>query len=308
MIKIIVSKDGEGDFLSIQEAIDSVRVLSLEPVTIMIKEGVYEEVVTVPDNKPNIKIIGDGKEKTIIQNNRCATMKNKQGKSIGTFKTAVVYAFADNLSFENLTIRNCAGFGESIGQALALYVSGDKCMFNHIALSGNQDTFYSSRGRQYFINSYIEGHVDFIFGSGTVVFDNCIIHSLRKGYITAASTPQDLRYGFVFRNCKLTGEAVPDTVYLGRPWRPYAHTAFINTWMGPHIKCEGWDNWRDHKNEFTSRYYEYRSFGPGAHHEQRVQWSKMLSDQEAKQYSLDNIFHQANDWIPNTTEIEGLHH
>ncbi|WP_175640633.1 pectinesterase family protein [Metabacillus schmidteae] len=298
MRNIVVCKEGNGDFLRIQDAVDSVRVLPLEPVTIFIKAGKYEENVVIPDNKPDISLIGEDVENTIITNHLYAEMTDSNHKKLGTFRTPVVTIQADNIQLENITIENTAGYGEEIGQALALYVSGDRGIYHHVRLLGNQDTLYSSRGRQYFSHCYIEGHVDFIFGSGTVVFQHCEIHSLRDGYITASSAPKESAYGFIFFDCKLTGRANDNTVYLGRPWRPYAQTSFIRTWMGSHIKREGWDNWSDKENEITSRYYEAASTGPGGEMEHRVKWSTLLSERDFADLTIEKIFESSDNWVP----------
>lgn len=298
MQKLVVSQNGNGDFTTIQAAIDAVRVFPLEPVTIQIEEGLYEEIITVPENKPNLNIIGAGENKTIISGNKYARMKNENGIEIGTFETAVFHVFADLLRLEHLTIQNVAGFGKEIGQALALYVAGDKCMFDHVRLLANQDTLYTSKGRHYFSKCYIEGHVDFIFGSGVAVFEDCTIHSLRKGYITAASTPGENEFGFVFKNCRLTGEKEANGVYLGRPWRPNAHTVFINTWMDKHIHPDGWDNWRNEENEKTARYSEFCSTGPGSKSSERVSWAMRLNKEQATKYTLESIFHIKDKWLP----------
>ncbi|WP_453990606.1 pectinesterase family protein [Bacillus nitroreducens] len=298
MKKLVVSQNGEGDFETIQAAIDSIRVFPLEAVTIYIKEGFYEEIITIPENKPTITIIGAGEKKTTISGSKFARMKNANGSEIGTFETATFHIFADSIQIKNLTIQNVAGYGDEIGQAIALYVSGDKCTFKHVRLLANQDTLYLSKGRHYFSECYIEGHVDFIFGAGISVFDQCIIHSLRKGYITAASTPMENDFGFVFKNCKLTGAKEATEVYLGRPWRPYAHTAFINTWMGEHIHPNGWDNWRNEENEHTSRYIECNSTGPGSDSSERVKWANLISEEETSTYTLENIFRKNDKWLP----------
>ncbi|MCV9886980.1 pectinesterase family protein [Metabacillus halosaccharovorans] len=301
MRNIVVCKEGNGDFTSIQDAIDSVRVLTLEPVSIYIKAGKYEEIVVIPDNKPDIHLIGEDVEKTIISHHLYAEMVDSKQKKLGTFRTPVVSIHADNIQLENITIENTAGYGKEIGQALALYVSGDRGVYQHVRLLGNQDTLYSSRGRQYFSNCYIEGHVDFIFGSGTVVFQHCEIHSLRDGYITASSAPKESTFGFIFFDCKLTGTAIDHSVYLGRPWRPFAQTTFIRTWMGSHIKREGWDNWSDKENEKTSRYYEGESYGPGSADEHRVNWATNLSDSDIEDITIEKIFESSDNWVPKET-------
>jgi pectinesterase len=170
----------------------------------------------------------------------------------------------------------------------------------------------ANNGRHYFTNCFIAGRVDFIYGSGTAVFDHCEILSKNGGFITAANTPEDQPFGFVFLNCKLKGDPTPWPIpdgqpqfeksdvktYLGRPWRPYASVAFINCEMGGHIKPEGWHNWGKVSNEQTARYAEFKSSGPGANPEARVKWAKQLSDEDAKIYTLDNIFKRDETWQP----------
>lgn len=145
----------------------------------------------------------------------------------------------------------------------------------------------------------VTGTTDFIFGEATVVFQDCEIRSLANSYITAASTSQKQRFGYVFFNCKLTANEEATKVYLGRPWRPYAKTAFINTEMGKHILKEGWDPWKGDnmfpEKEKTTFYAEYHSKGEGASPETRVKWSRQLTTEEMNNYTLKNIF---GDWMP----------
>lgn len=296
MEKIFVSKNESADYNTIQSAIDSVRVFPLEEVTIYVANGVYQEKITIPENKPNIHIIGESSENTIVSFDDYAEKVDSIGKKLGTFRTATAMIHANDFTLRNITIRNSAGYGKEIGQAVALYLSGDRCRVYNARLLGNQDTLYTSQGRQFFSGCYVEGHVDFIFGAATAVFKDCEIHSLREGYITAASTPKNQKYGFIFFNCKLTGSAKERTVYLGRPWRPYAHTLFINCSMESHIKLEGWDNWRNPENEQTARYGEYQSFGVGFSGDKRVDWAKQLTRADINK--ITEIFHVSDEWIP----------
>ncbi|WP_159887909.1 pectinesterase family protein [Paenibacillus puerhi] len=291
---IQVRQDGTGDFVRVQDAIDAVRVLPLEPAIITIGPGLYRERIVVPDNKPHITLRGESAENTILVYGDYA--KKLGVKELGTFRTAVLKVEADDFRMEQLTVWNDAGFGDAIGQAVALYTAGDRQVYRGVRLLGNQDTLYTSRGRQFFENCYIEGHVDFIFGSATVLFENCHIHSLRSGYITAASTPAHQAAGYVFRNCRLTGEEEKQSVYLGRPWRGWAHTVFIDTWMGPHIHAAGWDNWSNPVNEQTSRYAEYGSTGPGAG--ERVSWARQLSESEVQALEGFAVLTGHDGWNP----------
>ncbi|CAG7635568.1 pectinesterase family protein [Paenibacillus allorhizosphaerae] len=292
-----VAADGSGDYTSIQEAIDSVRVHWEERTVIFIKKGVYRERVTIPDNKPMISLVGESMTETIITYNLDANLR-PNGKPIGTFETSVLTVHGDDFTAEHLTVHNTAGVGPGIGQALAVYVSGDRAVFTNVRMLSYQDTLYTSKGRQYFKSCFIAGHVDYIFGGATVLFHECEIHSLRDGYITAASTTAQTEFGFVFLDCKLTNGPEADAVYLGRPWRPHAHVAFINTWMGPHIRTEGWDNWRNPDNEKTARYMETGSHGPGGATDGRATWAKMLEPETAAGWTIERVFAGADGWNP----------
>ncbi|MBD0367212.1 MAG: pectin esterase, partial [Flavisolibacter sp.] len=144
---------------------------------------------------------------------------------------------------------------------------------------------------------YIEGTVDFIFGSSTAVFDSCTIFGKRGGFFTAASTPEHKKFGYIFLNCHITGDAPAASFYLGRPWRPYAKTVFIDCRMDNIVRPEGWNNWDNPANEKTAYYAEYKNYGEGAAINKRVPWSHQLTNEEAKQYTLQNIF---GDWNLNT--------
>lgn len=149
------------------------------------------------------------------------------------------------------------------------------------------------------MNCYIEGTTDFIFGPSTALFEGCTIHSKINSYVTAASTPANIAVGYVFKKCKLTAAPGVDKVYLGRPWRPYAATVFIDCELGKHICPAGWDNWRNPENEKTSRYAEYGSTGEGASMNSRVNWAKQLTKKEAAKYDdTKYIFGMCSDWSP----------
>jgi pectinesterase len=298
MRELTVAADGTGDYTTVQAAVDAVRVHWLEDTRIFIKDGVYKEKIVIPDNKSRIHLVGESREGAVLINGLYAKITGGDGNEIGTFQTPVVMLAGDDCRLENLTVRNNAGFGPEIGQALALCLAGDRAVVRNVSLSGNQDTLYTCKGRHYFHDCYIEGHVDFIFGAATAVFEQCEIHSLRKGYITAASTEPYRPYGYVFLSCRLTGSADAGTVFLGRPWRPYAHTVFINTWMGPHICKPGWDNWRDPANERTVRYAEYESTGPGADPASRVRWSRQLAREQAEKLTANRILAGSDGWNP----------
>ena len=268
---IVVSRDGTGNFRTLQEAIESARAFMDYTVTIYVRNGVYKEKVIVPSWVENIDIIGEDRDKTIITYDDHANI-NK----MGTFRTYTVKVEGSDITFKNLTIENNAA---QLGQAVALHTEGDRLKFINCRILGNQDTIYTGAKftRLYFKDCYIDGTTDFIFGPSTALFEDCIIHSKRNSYVTAASTPKEAKYGYVFKHCKLTAEPGVDKVYLGRPWRPYAYTLFIECELGKHIVSAGWHNWGKQSNEETARYMEYKNTGEGANASERVAWSKQLT-------------------------------
>lgn len=289
---IVVSRDGTGNFRTLQEAIESARAFMDYTVTIYVKNGVYKEKVIVPSWVENIDIIGEDRDKTIITYDDHANI-NK----MGTFRTYTVKVEGSDITFKNLTIENNAA---QLGQAVALHTEGDRLKFINCRILGNQDTIYTGAKftRLYFKDCYIDGTTDFIFGPSTALFEDCIIHSKRNSYVTAASTPKEAKYGYVFKHCKLTAEPGVDKVYLGRPWRPYAYTLFIECELGKHIVLAGWHNWGKQSNEETARYMEYKNTGEGANASERVAWSKQLTKKEAEAVTVDAIFRTQSDWNP----------
>ena len=289
---IVVSRDGTGNFRTLQEAIESARAFMDYTVTIYVKNGVYKEKVIVPSWVENIDIIGEDRDKTIITYDDHANI-NK----MGTFRTYTVKVEGSDITFKNLTIENNAA---QLGQAVALHTEGDRLKFINCRILGNQDTIYTGAKftRLYFKDCYIDGTTDFIFGPSTALFEDCIIHSKRNSYVTAASTPKEAKYGYIFKHCKLTAEPGVDKVYLGRPWRPYAYTLFIECELGKHIVPAGWHNWGKQSNEETARYMEYKNTGEGANASERVAWSKQLTKKEAEAVTVDAIFRTQSDWNP----------
>ena len=289
---IVVSRDGTGNFRTLQEAIESARAFMDYTVTIYVKNGVYKEKVIVPSWVENIDIIGEDRDKTIITYDDHANI-NK----MGTFRTYTVKVEGSDITFKNLTIENNAA---QLGQAVALHTEGDRLKFINCRILGNQDTIYTGAKftRLYFKDCYIDGTTNFIFGPSTALFEDCIIHSKRNSYVTAASTPKEAKYGYVFKHCKLTAEPGVDKVYLGRPWRPYAYTLFIECELGKHIVLAGWHNWGKQSNEETARYMEYKNTGEGANASERVAWSKQLTKKEAEAVTVDAIFRTQSDWNP----------
>lgn len=303
--ELTVSQLGDADFRTIQEAVNQVRDHAEKRVTIVIKPGIYKEKVVIPSFKRNITLKGEGKEKTII------SFDDYSGKSFrgidatgnpkySTYTSYTVLIAASDCTLEDLTIENTAG---KVGQAVALHTEGDRILIRNCAILGNQDTFYLAKGgtRNLIENCHISGTTDFIFGAATAYFLNCTIESLSNSYITAASTTKEDAYGFVFKSCTLVArDSTVTRVFLGRPWRPYAKTVFLDCNMGKHIVAEGWHAWPGDKNfpnkEKTTFYAEYASEGMGAQDlSKRVPWSKQLRKKEVQRYTQSAVL---SGWKP----------
>jgi pectinesterase len=279
-----VAKDGSGEFRFIQDAIQAMRGYPLARITLYIKNGVYNEKIELPPNNTDVTFIGESVEKTII------TFNDYSGRGkITTFSSYTARISGNRFRAENITFANTAG---RVGQAVALYVDADQAVFINCRFLGDQDTILAAgeNSRQLFENCYIEGTTDFIFGPATAVFRNCTIHGKTNSYITAANTLQWKPFGFLFLNCKVTVDSSVTKLYLGRPWRAYAKTAFINCTMPDAIAPEGWNNWNNPENEKTVLYAEFNNAGKGADLTKRVSWMKKLTSAEAKVYTLENIF------------------
>ncbi len=281
-----VAKDGTGDYMSIQNAINAAKAFPNKRVTIKIKNGIYYEKVNVYEWNNKLSLIGEDKTKTIISYDDYFDKLNLGRNS--TFHTPTLLVQGNDFYALNLTVKNTAG---EVGQAVALAVHADRVKIENCTITGNQDTLYTTGEgfKQYFKDCYIEGTTDFIFGQATVLFENCTIHSKTNSYITAASTPKDVEYGYVFKNCQLTATKGLDQVYLGRPWRTYAKTVFLNCQLGNHIIEKGWDNWSKPDAEKTSLYAEYKNSGPGFKPEKRASWSHQLTKKQAKKYTTSII-------------------
>jgi pectinesterase len=288
---IVVDCNGQGNFRTVQEAIDSIRAFDPKgAVTIFIHNGVYKEKLVLPTYVCNVHIVGESRDKTIITYDDHANINQ-----MGTFRTYTFLIQGNDITMENLTVENAA---EPLGQAVALHLEGDRIVVRNCRLLGNQDTLYAGREncRHYFENCYIEGTTDFIFGPSTGWFENCTLHCKKNSYITAASTPQHIPFGYIFNRCQITIAEGINNIYLGRPWRPYAMTLYMNCHLPEGINPLGWDNWRNPNNETTARYMEYNNSGAGSETGERVQWAKQLTVREANFYTLENVMKGCDGW------------
>ncbi|HEU5340088.1 pectinesterase family protein, partial [Edaphobacter sp.] len=279
-------------------------------VYIEIAPGTYHERVIITQNHPNITLIGMGKSPadTVITN----SLNAKQAG--GTFFTETVEINGAGFEADNLTFENSAG---NTGQAVAVADRSDRSIFKHCRFLSHQDTLFADYGRQYYVDSYIEGGVDYIFGNAAAVFDRDTLNSNGPGFITAQSrTSADQTTGYVILNSRVTSAIdatepmSPSTpgakstasahrmIGLGRPWRPYSRVVYIHTDLPADLAPAGWNNWGRAANEATAYYAESGSTGPGANPAARAPWSHQLTAAEAKQYLPGNFLAGRDHWDP----------
>lgn len=296
----VVAQDGSGDFTTIQEAVNAVPdYRKAGPTRILIKKGIYKERVIIADSKENIHLTGENG--MVITYDAYASKANIFGENMGTSGSGSFYVFGADFQAENITFENSSG---PVGQAVACHVAADRAVFRKCRFLGFQDTLYTfgENTREYYEDCYIEGSVDFIFGKASAVFNRCELHSKSDGYVTAPATPENCKYGYVFYDCRLT--AAPDvkagSVWLSRPWRPYAKAVFIRCEMGEHIKPEGWNCWDKPDAGHTTFYAEYQSHGKGATSDKRVSWSHQLTNLNG--YDIHEVLQGDDKWNPLETE------
>ena len=295
---LFVARDGTAEFRNVADAIEVCRAFMDYHKVIFVKRGTYKEKLIIPSWLDNIEIVGEDVEQTIITFDDHANIRlagTEQG--MGTFRTYTLKIEGNGITVKNITIENNSA---RLGQAVALHTEGDRLRFIGCRFLGHQDTIYTGKAgtRLYFENCYIEGTTDFIFGPSTAWFEGCTIKSKANSYVTAASTPKDVEFGYVFNRCRLIADEGIDKVFLGRPWRPYAYTVFMNCDLGRHIVPAGWHNWGNAANEQTARYLEYNNSGEGAATTQRAPWSRQLSKKEATAITPQRVFKIESQWMP----------
>lgn len=308
---LVVAKDGSGNYMTVQEAINAVPDYNKIPVTILLQPGVYKEKLVIPESKENVTLIAKSEGECVITYDDYASRptwhSGKEG--MGTSGSATCYVYAPDFTAIGVTFSNtasCERYAKDrggVGQAVAILVKGDRAVFRRCRFLGHQDTLYAfgqkykSQSRQYYEDCYIEGTVDYIFGWATAVFNRCEMHCLGNGYVTAASTPEGQDFGYVFHDCKITAEEGVN-VHLGRPWRDYSHVVYLNCEMCKEVVPEGWNDWKKPQAHTTAFYAEYKSFGPGANAKSRCDWSHQLSKKETEKYSITNVLKGDDDWNP----------
>jgi pectinesterase len=293
--------EGKTEFPTIQMALDHHPFAGASGrVFIEIAPGTYHERLNITQNHANITLLGMGKspEDVVITNSLNAK------EAGGTFFTETVEVNGAGFEADNVTFENSAG---NTGQAVAAAVRSDRAIFKHCRFLGHQDTLFADYGRQYYVDSYIEGGVDFIFGNAAAVFDHSEIHANGPGYLTAQSrTSADQTTGYVIVNSKVTSgpevnagaDGKRPGIFLGRPWRPYARVIFMNTELPAEVRAEGWNNWGKTANEKTAWFGEFGNTGPGASGAGRVPWAHRLTDADARRFRPEEFLAGTDRWNP----------
>ena len=294
---IVVAPDGSGQFKTIQAAIDSIPDNNAEWRLIVVKPGTYQERLVINPRKTFLILRGEDKEvrRTLLTFNRYTGMVDPEapGQKLGPNGSETVVVQADNFIAENITFENSSG---AVAPAVAVRAMGDKQVFRNCRFLGWQDTLWVDGTRAYFTDCYVEGRIDFIFGSGTAVFEKCHLHSVDGGCVTASGAEPEKPFGLVFLKCKVT--CAEDRTFLGSPWKHGAATAFIECELGENLRPEGWKKWAETDHHLTARFVEYGNTGPGANTSKRPAWTRQLSDAEAKNYTVENILGGEDGWDP----------
>jgi pectinesterase len=293
------------DYTSIQQALDHAPDTANGRVIISIVPGVYRERVVVTRNRPHVTFLGLGKspEDVVI------TASQNHDSAGGTFNSATVEIDGDQFEADNLTFENAAG---NHGQAVAIAVRSDRAVFKHCRFLADQDTLFADFGRQYYVDSYIRGGVDFIFGTATAVFDSDTIEEIRPGFLTAQSrTDPTQTTGYVITNSKIVSsiaatqavEGIKDTArktfFLGRPWRLYSRVIFMHDDLPAGLDPSGWSVWNKNDAYPPKAFYaEFNNTGPGADTSKRAEWSHQLTLEEAKPYEPRNFLRGSDNWDP----------
>ncbi|KAF2290827.1 hypothetical protein GH714_015671 [Hevea brasiliensis] len=293
-------KLSSGGLITVQKALNSIPVVNNCRVIVSISAGTYREKVEIPASMAYITLTGAGADKTIIEWDDTADKMGHGGHPLGTYGSPTFainspYFIAKNITFKNKAPSPPSG---ALGkQAVALRISADTAAFIGCKFTGAQDTLYDHIGRHYFKECYIEGSVDFIFGNGLSLYEDCHLHAITNsfGALTAQKRESLLQEtGFSFVNCKVTGSGA---LYLGRAWGTFSRVVFAYTYMDKIITPGGWSDWGDKNRDMTVFYGQYKCSGPGADFGGRVSWSRELTDQEAKPFISIN-FIDGHEWLP----------
>lgn len=322
----VIAQDGTGDFTSIQAAIDALPDGNRAPTTLLVRMEEFHEKVIV--NKDNLRIVGEARDRTVLTNSGCAKDLDADGQEKGTFLSYTLLITGRNVEIENITVRNDAGDGRDVGQAVAVYAAGDRGVFRNVKMIAHQDTLFCGPvnekvrldalpreiyttahtenlgscppvyGRVYLEDCFIQGDVDFIFGPYRCWFERCTLFmNPRGGIYTAANTPEPSPYGMVFHRCRLTGACEPGKAALGRPWRAFARTVFLHCEMDEHVNPAGFEDWMG-GSPVTERCGEFATTGAREDQSTRHPKQKRLSAQEAETLTLREVLGGWDQWDP----------
>lgn len=323
---IHIAQDGSGDFPTIEQALKAIREAAPDAAgrkTLFVHRGIYRERLTI--ETPYVTLLGEADGSSVITGNLSARMTASDGGPLRTFRTWSCFIDTHDFTARNITFENSAGKGTDVGQALALYADGDRLFFDGCRFLGGQDTLFTAplppeeiepggfigpkqnapriSGRHFYKNCYIEGDIDFIFGGAAAYFQGCTLFSKNtkspvNSYVTAASTPKEQEFGYVFDRCRFESDCPKHSAYLGRPWREYAKTVLLNCYMDSHIMEEGWDDWNKPEAREHAFYAEYGSFGPGAVMARRPKWVRRLTAEEAACFTKAAVLSGSDGWDP----------
>ena len=291
-------------FKTVTAALDAVQKKSPETCVVRLADGVYREKIVVSTACRGLKIVAEERGKAVISWDDYAARPGPDGAELGTFRSYTMRVDADDFEMDGVTVvntasdANVAAGGRGVGQAVALHVLGDRCAFRNCTIKSYQDTLFLTQpnrpkehispdlpistaktpfpatSRQYFERCRIEGACDFIFGHSTALFNDCDLYLRQRGYVTAAATPEGQPLGFIFVNCRITGKRGEKPSMLGRPWREFAQTVFVDCEMDESIAPEGWRTWRPGDGRDRTAYYaDFGTTGKGANNSKRVSWS-----------------------------------
>ncbi|CAO2826673.1 unnamed protein product [Amaranthus hypochondriacus] len=296
-LRLSINQDGLGDYKSIMEALDNLPIHNTRRVILQISPGVYREKIHIPKTKPFISFIGDANNPPIITGNDTASV-TRGGAALHTFQSATVAVDADYFIASNIIFQNTAPHEGGIKgeQAVALRISGNKAAFYGCGFYGSQDTLYDHKGLHYFNNCFIQGSVDFIFGYGRSLYQNCTLNSIAKkvASVTAQKrSKSSMSSGFSFKECNVTGTG---QVYLGRAWGDYSRVIYSFSFLDTNILPLGWNNWGISKRNSTVYYGEYKCSGPGSNMTGRVKWARALTDQEVEPF-IGTYYVEGDTWL-----------
>jgi len=286
---LFVSAKVKGNYRTVQEAVNHVPAYNKQSLVIFVRNGFYREKLLIDSSKTNLKLIGESADSVIIGYNDHAGKVKLPNDTINTRNSYSVLICPFGFIAENITFCNDAGF--TAGQAVAAEVRSDHSIFLHCRFTGYQDVLFvnADQALQYYKDCTIEGTTDFIFGSATCYFEHCYIYCKKNSHITAASTPENSMYGFVFHECRIMGDSSLHQVSLGRPWRPFAKVAYIDCYLDAIIRPAGWSVWNNTDHHLTSYFAEYHSNGPGANDGARFAWCHILQERDVEHYSPENV-------------------